>query len=216
MDYTSLIWSGISFLTGLATIKAVKPVFLKLMVVVFGITIIVEILALKLPGEPTNILYNIFYFIDMSIWFYIFYKIHQKQKAIKLVVLLEALAIIFGIIESYHRWGRMHTLSIRFYSIVIIFFSILYLYHALSKEYYEVFRDPVFYVCAACILYHSLTFIKFTTISEYIFFKDGIALKVFYTLDAVANFLYYPLLCAAFIVSFYYPQKDRQCYQSSL
>ena len=214
MDYTSLILSSISFLVGLATIKFAKPTLLRLVIVILGITVLTETLSLKIPNNEVNNLYNIFSFFDMGIWFLVYYRIHKKEKAISWILLAEVFVLIFSLVESYYDWGHFHTWSLRLYNIVIIFFSVLYLYRLLFKEYYEISKDPVFFICVACILYHSLSFIKFTTISEFVFFKDRNAANVFFTLDAIANILYYLFLCVAFIVSFYCQRKYLQSYRS--
>jgi len=212
MDYTSLICSAIAFLAGLVTARSIKPAFLRLVIFILGITAITEYVVLQLPRTNTiNNIYTTFSYFDISIWLYVFYRIHQKEKMIRWIVALEVIVILLSFAESYYYWGFFHTGALRLYDIVIISLSVLYLYRLLAPDYYDLSKDPLFFVCVAC-----LSFIKFTTLSERVFFQEKIANNVFHILDAIANILYYPLLCAAFIVSYYYQQKPLKFYQSSL
>ena len=122
MDHTGFIFSGITFIAGLATARSLKPAYMKFIILILGITAITEYVVLQLPRTNTiNNIYNIFSFFDISIWLYVFYRVHQKEKMIHWIILIEIIVLLLSFAESYYYWGIFHTLSLRLYDLVIIF-----------------------------------------------------------------------------------------------
>ena len=153
-----------------------------------------------------NIAYNIYSIIDMTSWFIFFYLIYKNKLIRTVLLILSAICFSFSFYELLviKGWIYIHSDSLRVYDISIIFLSACYLFTILKKEYHSLWSDNIFWICAACILYHAIIFINFTTLSEINeYWNNPQALQNFAILQGIANTAYYLLICIAFFVGFY-------------
>ncbi|MDR0792630.1 MAG: hypothetical protein LBE82_04940 [Chitinophagaceae bacterium] len=212
----------IALLTGICACFFFRPFYFKLVVGLLAYTLfngLIIISSLKkaiLYGN--NIALNIFSLIDMAVFFYIFFRVFTGSAIRKYIAGAAVLVYIYTFTELFflRSWRELHTDSMRVYEMVIIIFSILYLYKLLKKEYYIVVIDPVFWLCSACLIYHSILIINFTTIADknYWNFKD--AVFVSHLLLNIANTVYYLLLCSMFISGIYYSKWRKKKASSQL
>ena len=210
MNYTIIVLVSIAFLTGLATIKVVKPSFLLWLIVLLGITLLAEGLVNLAHNKiifigSVNLVYNIYSVINIIVLFYIYYNILQNTKLAKWVLPICIFVVGSSIIELcvVGNCQTICTVSLRIFSIVIILLSLCYLFISLALPYHNIFRDPYFYICAACILYHGLFFVNLTTMAEKNYWANAGTLKTFHILQDTASFLYYSLLCCTFLICYY-------------
>ncbi|PTQ98231.1 hypothetical protein C8P68_103392 [Mucilaginibacter yixingensis] len=195
----------VAFITGLIACCYYRPFYFRLIVILLGITLFNEqVFTVYLIGRlhiHLNIAYNLFSLIDMGIWCYIFFRIYAGRRVQKLILPLTVVIFAYSFVELcfFKGWHVLHVDSFRVYESFIILLAIIYLYEILKKEYYNLTVDPVFWMCAACILYHSILILTFTLRldAEYWHFTD--AKKVFFFLQLITDASYYLLLCCMFI-----------------
>ena len=194
---------------GLVFYKNTKPVFLSQVVVLLAITVLNELIVYFLFSNHStrkyiNYFYNGFSLIDMTVWFVTFYRINTNSQVRKLTVALGAILVLFSVIEIqfYQHWRLLHTNSMRLYCLSIILLSILYLNSLLSLEYHESHWNPYFYICSACIIYHSVLFGNLTILTEYQNRYLANMHDIFAILQEIANCFYYLILCMSFIVCY--------------
>lgn len=175
-----------------------------LFITCFNELIVIQLIIFKGNKINRNIPYNIFSLLDMTIWFLIFYSINKNRKGKLFTVILAVLSFIFSGIElfGYKSWLLLHTDSFRFYSLAIICLSVNYLYKVIKdNKYYNTFADHAFFLCAASLIYQSMLFIIFSTLSENSFWQFREAEYVYNLLQVITNILYYTLICASFITA---------------
>jgi hypothetical protein len=162
-------------------------------------------LAIKYNLFERNIDYNIFSLVDMTVWFIFFLGMFQKNTEKKFVIIIAIANLSYSLVEILfiHSWRDFHSDSVRVYDISIIVFSSYYLFLILKKEYHNLWKDSLFWICVACILYHSTVFINFTSLVESeSYWNSKQAYIVYNILQNIANAFYYLLLCGAFFVNY--------------
>ena len=159
-----------------------------------------------------NILYNLFSLVDMGCWFVILYVLTGHRSLVAGLILLGALSAFgWSFVELYATGMKhLHLNSLRYYEVLIILFSLYYLYQLLGKEYHPILSDHDFWISSACIVYHSLLFLGFTTLSETNFWKLSNADEVFRILRNITNVFYYLLLCFACLAAYYKYNQRKQ------
>lgn len=207
-------WEIAAFLTGLVLSRRLQPGFLKWLVVLLFMTCLNEscivpyIKAHKLFSRV--IAYNIFSFLDMGCWLYIFTKLEDSPKRRQFLKIAALFIFGFSIWElcAVRNWHQLHFDSFRLYNMLVIYLCVSYFYGRLHKEFYDYRRDPFFYICSGSIIYQGILFINFTTQAEGKYWFSKGAATIFYILQDIASTIYYLLLCIAFIVSssFYKPK----------
>ena len=102
----------------------------------------------------------------MGCWLYVFRQILRGRKIRRAILPAALILFVYSIIELQLRsWHHLHADSFRLYEVFILLLSCSYLYGTFRIDYYVLVRDPVFWICAACIVYHSILFLNFTTLS---------------------------------------------------
>lgn len=205
-----------AFLTGLCACFFFRPYYFKLILALLLVTFLNEMIVAPLLNKEFsihwNVAYNAFSLIDMSVWLFIFYKLNAGYKVQKFILPVGAFIFIYTFVELFFLkgWEVLHSDSFRMYEIFIIILSIVYLYRILRREYYVIAFDPLFWMCAACLLYHSILILTFTIRNNaaYWHFKD--AAGVFSFLQILADTSYYLLLCCMFISGIYYSRWQKK------
>jgi len=160
----------------------------------------------KGEGMVNNVIfYNVFSLADMTVWSIIFYKIHEKRSYKIFTAAAYALFMLYSLIELVfiNGWHQFHTDSFRVYNICIIISAIFYFYEKLREVYHNLLTDPLFWVAAACFLYHSLLFVNFTTLSQTEYWKTPNAARFYFILQDTASTFYYFLLSCSFLVCYF-------------
>ena len=198
---------ALSAIFGIFCWKKVEPFYLKWVVVILILTCINEsiIIQLIINGHfkvSQDLAYNIFSIFDMIIWATIFYKIYLSEQVKMFLFIPLFFSISYSLIDIFCLTGlnKLHLNSIMVYDMSIILLAGNFLYYSLKKEYYKPLSDPFFWICAACIGYHSLLFINFITLwlpKEY--WKQPLANTVWDIVILSADIFYYLLLSIAFI-----------------
>lgn len=198
----------LALIIGLACFRASRELYIKAIILLLLLTVINEVIFIPYIKSHhlfnRNIAYNIFSIIDMATWFYVFYEILQQAKVRKWIIAAAIGAFAWTAIELFNKgWHNIHPDSFRFYEVCLILFSLYYFYLILKKEYHPVFGDPNFWLCSACIFYHSTLFLTFTTLAENNYWELKNAMEVFTTLHSITNVVYYLMLCGAFIACYF-------------
>lgn len=210
--YYENIFQSIAFLCGLAAFKVIKPYYLKWLVPLLGITVLNEVVVVPYItrnfSASRDLAYNIFSLLDMGIWLYIFFEVHKGRNIQKWIIPGGAVIYIYTFIEIYFKgWAVLHTDSFRLYEIVILLLSCSYLYGVFRKEYHKLVTDPLFWISAACISYHSVLFLLFTTLAEHSYWYFRGADEVFNYLQVIGNIFYYLFLSFAFVACITFKSK---------
>lgn len=202
--------------TGIICFKYIKPVFLRWIVPILFITCVNEIVMIRyiipdhFPGKE-NLAYNIFSLPDMIVWLFIYFKSFKQRKWKKIIFSFGIILILVSLLDLYlNGWELFHIDSIILYEFFLIFLSIRYLYEIFTKEYHDLFTDIFFWIASACLLYHSILIINFTTMKVADYWKMQNAAAIFNILQMTANIFYYLLISFSFILCFYYNQKYKK------
>lgn len=205
-----------AFLTGIYACFLYRAYYFRLITILLGVTLFNEYVFTVYFCRPLhihlNVAYNVFSLIDMGIWCYIFYKIYAGHRAQKFVLPFAAAIFLYTFAELFFLkgWTVMHIDSFRVYELFIIVLSIVYLYGILKLEYYSVNTDPLFWMCAACILYHSILVLTFTLRIDAGYWKFKNAKEVFFFLQVLTDASYYLLLCCMFISGIAYSRYQKK------
>jgi hypothetical protein len=219
MNYLTAI-ELLTFFSGLLAWKRTKPAYLRWVTVIIGITVFNES-ALIPYVEKTglvnhNIVYNAFSLVDMSVWFYIFWCAGGRRYR-RVVALTATVSLFYSVYELsvLRNWSYFHVDSFRLYELAIIVFSVRYLFGLLREEYHNLAGDLFFWCCAACILYHGILFLNFTTVAEHNYWKIKNAVQIFFILQDMASVFYYLLICIGFLIFFYRSRSSKTCFPGS-
>ena len=203
-------------ITGIIVFGSIKPKYLRSLVYLMILTFLMESNAslhvyFKIGNINLNILYNIFFFADVSVWSYLFYNVFKSRKISFFIIFMYVLVILVGIFEAYHNGSlKTHiTYSRRVNCLLLIFYSMYYLLDSLKIPYEDIFRVPLFYLCSACILYQGIFFVNLTTMAETNYWKIAGTAEIFYILQFFANSLYYILLCGVFLTCYFNHRQMR-------
>jgi hypothetical protein len=156
-----------------------------------------------------NIDYNIFSLADMLCWYAFFISALKHAKGRKYMIVIVVLIGLYSCVDLLflQGWIIFHIHSIMVYDISIIGFSVYYLFILLKKEYHNLWTDSIFFVCAGCILYHSIEFVQFASFEMKGYWASKMAFVNYDIVQNLANATYYLALCAAFFVNFYHYRK---------
>ncbi len=205
----------LAMIFGLAALHAAKPLYVKLIIFLLVLTVFFEVFFIPFSRShkllKRNTIYSIFSLVDMLVWLYFFYGINEKIRVKKIVICLGIYLLVHSLIELQIKgWQSIHPDSFRLYELTILIFSMYYLYCILKKQHHKLQTDEKFWFCSACIIFHTIFIINFSTIAETKYWKIKNANEVFDTLRSVAIIGYYSLLCIAFFVCIYnYNQQKR-------
>ena len=211
----------VAFIVGLIAYKTIRPAFLKPIVFLLSITVLNECLIIpyfiSLKKNHNNFCYNVFTFIDMAIWFYVFYKINTKPSIRYFIIAGAIVSFLYSFIELtfLNDWQHAHCDSMRLYGLIIIFLSACYFYEVMMKPYHNIFSDSIFWICAGCFLFQLIFFINLTTLANAKYWNLKSSGFVQHLLMNIANFCYYWCITIAFILCYYSnyletKQKSRQ------
>lgn len=199
----SKIFEIIALLTSLVAFKAIRPLYLRILVPLLILTVAVENYFSKII--EVNKVYNVFSLVEMAVWFFIFFKILPRKNFRVGIAIAAILCFTYAFVEvMYMRsWLVFRTDSLRIYNLSIILFSTLYFFEINKKEYHNIFTDPLFWICTACFLFHLLFFFNNTIWGQFFYWKLTNAKAVYITLQSTANIIYYSLLCKGLLVCYY-------------
>ena len=196
----------LAFAIGVVLYARLEVHFLKLFTWLLGIDALNETL-IWLSSDVyhfRNLLYNVFSFLDMSFFFYLFYSINDKGNARKIIVGVFACLYVFSLVELFMKgWMVFHVNSLRCYNVSMILLCCYFFYLLFGKDYFEISTDPIFYLLFGVFIYQSLLFVNFTTISFSKYWKLANARKYFKMMQNINNVCYYSLICVSFIISYY-------------
>ncbi len=198
----------VALLSGLIVYKTIRPDFLKIIVALLLITVINECLIvpyIKMTGIINrNYAYNIFSLIDISIWFFTFYKIETSSAIKKIIVGAAITCLTYTLLELnfLKSWEQLHPDSFRVYNIMIVAMATRYFYRIMLKEYHNILLDSFFWVSTGCFLFHFIFFVNITMLAEDRFWDEKTSRLIFNFLHNIANILYYNCLSIAFYVCY--------------
>ena len=215
------IFEIVAFIAGLIAYKTIKPTFLKPIVFLLAITVLNEYLVIpylvSFKKGFNNYGYNVFSFIDMATWFYLFYKINTKPSIRYFIITGAIVSLSYSFIELtfLKDWRQLHTDSFRVYELIIIFLSTYYFYQVMLKQYHNIFGDSIFWLCAGCFLLHLILFINLTMLNNGQYWNLKSSSFVQHILQNIAIFCYYCCITIAFVSCYYSKyletkQKSRQ------
>ena len=203
------IFEIIAFIAGLIAYKKIRPAFLKAIVFLLAITVLNESLIIpyliSFKKGSNNFCYNVFSFIDMATWFYVFYKINTKASIRYFIIAGAIVSLSYSFIELIFLkdWQHLHTDSFRIYELIIIFLAIYYFYQVMLKQYHNIFSDSIFWICAGCFLFHLIFFINLTTLNNGQYWNLKSSAFILKLLQNIANLCYYCCITIAFILCYY-------------
>ena len=205
----------ITFIVGIYAYLFYRPFYFLPIIEIVLITIVNEGIVIPYVisnKHYTSVFYNIFSLLDMAVFSYIFLRIYSNSTIKKYIKWAIVLVYLYTFTEFFFLkgWKYFHTDSFRFYEILIIILSLLYLYNLLKREYYIVSIDPVFWLCCACLVYHSILIINFTTKADEAYWHLKNAHLAYILLQNIANTSYYLLLCCMFISGICYAKWQKK------
>lgn len=164
--------------------------------------VVIQSLINRGQGSKVDIAYNIFSIIDMTVWIRIFYNIYRPNRLRHFLLAPAAMAFLYSIAEIVviGKITHLHRNSMMAYNMTVIVTALGYLCFSLYKTRYYPGNDPGFWLCAACIGYHSLLFLNFVTLmlpAEY--WLNPFSYTVWDIVALSAAIFYYLLLSIAFI-----------------
>ena len=195
-----------TFLVSLTSLK-MHFAFLRWISLILLLTIINEgmIQWLLYSGIRRNVIYyNAFSLADMTVWFIVFFLIHQKKPYRVFIVTAFVVCMAYSLIELLYLkgWWHFHTDSFRLYDISMIIMALMYFYEKLKEVYHNLVADHVFWIAAACFLYHSLLFVTFTTQSQPDYWSLPNAGRFYNILQNTGSLFYYLLLSLSFFICY--------------
>lgn len=207
MNYYVNFLELLAFVISLLAFRIKQPVFYLLCFILFFTVVNEWFVVQDFPLRRLlthNEIYNFFSLADMAVWFGIFYLILRGNTLQFTVFIAALLAFAFTAWELFalKSWNEFHTDSMRVYSLFIIYFASLYFYSRLKLDYYNFLTDPIFWLCAACFLFHSSLFISFTAMARPEYFKLVNAEHFFFILHNAGNTFYYVLLSVASLLCY--------------
>lgn len=195
-------------MTGLFCLRKNRPVILLLLFVLIFISAVNEVLLV--PNSwyrwkiPPNVFYNVFSLFDIAVWMFIYYIIFKSRK-LKLLVLSAGVFILTcscAEIFFISSIDQLHVITLMWFSLISVLLSLLYFFLIYTKEIHRVGQDPVFWVCAAAICFHTMFFINLATIHQTAYWRLANAPLIFNILQSLASSSYYLFICTAFIISY--------------
>ncbi len=198
----------VALLSGLIFYKTIRPDFLKIIAVLLIITVINECLIvpyIKMTGIINrNYAYNIFSLVDISIWFFTFYKIENNKTFKKVIVGAALICLAYTLLELtvLKSWELLHPDSFRVYNIIMVVMATRYFYIIMLKEYHNILLDSIFWISTGCFLFHFIFFVNITMLAEDKFWDEKTSRLIFNFLHNIANILYYNCLSIAFYVCY--------------
>jgi len=199
---------------GLFTYTKIHSVAVRIVIWIVALTVVNELAIVNIIKEHApayrNFAYSMFSVFERAGWLIVFYKIHSNHRVQRIIIPLSIALFVYAVYEFVQpgNWKKFNIVSYCFYGLVIIIFSFLYLRRLLRKdEYQPIFRDSIFWLCAACILFHGLIIINFVTLMDTAYWKALISKTVFYWLLNSANTFYYIFLCFCFLTSAYFKKQ---------
>ena len=202
--YIEYVCQVLATILGIIAWRWVRPAFLRwiipvLIATVLNELVIVPYLVRHFPASR-DLAYNLFSLLDMGVWLYVFYRIHAGVKPGRYIIAATVAIYLYSFVEIQIKgWTRLHTDSFRLYEIIILLLACTYLYRIFKMEYHRLMPDPLFWTSAACIIYHAVLFLNFTTLAENSYWYFNGADEVFIYLQAIGNIFYYLFLSFAFI-----------------
>ncbi len=197
-------------ITGFVFFRYLKPFYLRFIVALLFVTCVNELVLIphtKTAGE-TNLCYNLFSLIDIGTWLFIYYRFFKYRRWKTLVFTGGSVLILLSLADLVaNGFNLFHTRSLIAYEVFIIFLSVRYLYGIFTREYADLFSDPIFWIVSACLLYHSILIINFTTITVRDYWKLENTLVIFNILETAANVIYYLIISFSFLLCFYCNRK---------
>ena len=213
MNYIKLL-ELICLCVGLLTYTKIQSLPIRIVIWVVVLTVFNELLVINLVKEHApayrNFAYSVFSVFERTGWLIVFYKIHATHRVQKLIVPVSIALFVTLVYEFVQpgNWLKFNIVSYSFYGVVIIIFSFLYLRRLLRKEDYQpIFRNSLFWLCAAGILFHGIFIINIVTLQDTAYWKAVNSTTVFYFLLNLANTFYYGCLCICFLTSAYFKSQ---------
>lgn len=209
MFLTLTILEAVLIITGLVCVRRGGPVILYLLLFITIIDFINENVivthCMRWWHIPANVFYNIYSLFEMVCWLIIYYNIFRKRKNKRTVIILGSLVFIYSLLELFiiNSFTVFHTSSFACFSLVSLFFSILYLFKVNSKPYHSLTGDPAFWICAAATCFNAVFLVNLFTMLDPDYWQHTDALSIFHLLQSIALIIYYLLLCIAFILFYY-------------
>ena len=193
----------IALITGLKCWRKMSLKYLRVIVLIMALTCLNESIVIqKIDEVNTDFAYNIFSIIDMIVWSFVFYKIYIGKQMKMFLFIPLSLSILYSIIDILFLTGirKLHLNSLMSYDMSIVLLAGNFLYSLLREEFYQPVNDPLFWISAACIGYHSLLFSNFVTLwlpQQY--WDQSLANNTFDIVNLSAAIFYYLLLSIAFV-----------------
>jgi len=156
-------------------------------------------------------LFNIYVTLDMINWTFIFYQVHPDKKSRRFI--LSAALVYFGV--NYYNlvygmgWNVMPINPFLVFAIFVILFAMLYFYRTNRMSFHDPMKDPVFWVCAACFFYFSISFMVMA-LKHPRFYYSSFSNSTQYYLLLFSNGFYYLLLSFSFVLCYYTCSRPAQ------
>lgn len=213
MLLTEHIFQIVALLSSIFAWGYIRPTYLRTIIFILALTVVNESLIEpyidKTKITSNDLGYNIFSFFDMAVWLYIFYRIHKESKLANYIIVLAICLFAYTLYDIYFNttWYKLHILSMMAYSFSIIVLAVIYLYKVLTLRFHNLGNNPLFWMVAACVIYHSLLFYNFFTLTSYEYWKWANADFVYDLIQLLDNIFYYGLLTVTFVICIYYKQE---------
>lgn len=212
MFYTTYLLEIIALLTGLVLFNRIRPVIYRTIVLILFLTVLNEGFAhFKLYehwGLQKNLLYNIFFFIQVIIFSMIYYTVYTgwrlKRIAAGIGLGTISLSLFFLLYNGITVFNQFYLITI---ILGILLLACVYLYALQAKQrVYHLKQDPFFWFSCALIVGNIFFFLFVNMLFVDSFRKDPNSREIFATLNTIGNMLYYSFIIISMLCSLRLPR----------
>jgi hypothetical protein len=161
IDYTYLFMVVIAFLCSLTSFRAGVPFHLKLLALLLGLTVVVELFVrFFMPFfhlRRSSLFYNPFNLVEFWVYGYFFYLLIQVKKLRRIVVIFLWIFPIFWLVTITYlfKFQKYNTYVTVAGSFCIILFVLMYFYQLITaKEMQPIRRMPEFWIVTGILTFY--------------------------------------------------------------
>jgi|SRR5580658_4609534 hypothetical protein len=209
VDYTYLVVVVIAFLCSLMSFRAGVPFHLKLLALLLGLTVVVELLVrFFLPFfhvKHSSLVYNPFNLVEYWVYGYFFYLLIQVKILRRIVVVFLWIFPIFWVVTTLYlfKFQKYNSYVTVAGSFCIILMVLMYFYQLITaKEMQPIRRMPEFWIVTGILMFYLVELPFFGTLNFFMSYytthtavRDGL-LNARLILDTLMYaFISYGYLC---------------------
>jgi hypothetical protein len=208
IDYTYLLVIGIAFLCSLMSFRAGLPFHLKLLALLLGLTVVVELFVRFFLSffhlKASTPVYTSFVLVEFWIYGYFFYLLIRVKILRRIVFIFLWIFPIFWLVTTlyvftFQKWNTYVTVAGSF---CIILFVLMYFYQLITaKEMQPIRRLPEFWIVTGILMFYLWELPYFGTLNFFMnYYMTHTAVNYgLLNAELILNTLMYAFICFGFI-----------------